>query len=263
MELLTALGQFTNTVNEKLDTQLNIEDILNSELGDYIDYGIWLETVKMQEDMNDSVAPNWKLDTQGKQYNYWMAVLDETVEVLNSKHWKWWKNKNKMDDVDWANVQVELIDLFHFILSLCIQHESTSILFAQMVNLEINKKQLPQIKDDKFFENFWDTFLMAVQMKNLSILAVYWCEFWYRAGGDAETLFKEYRIKAALNRIRQEFGYGAQNSYIKQWLDKDTGQYVEDNVIAWKISKDLPLEKNMLETIIKNLREYYIANVAI
>jgi hypothetical protein len=267
MDKLGAFTQFADMVNQKLETKdrIDINKLISSEIGGVVDFGIWQETVELQKAFNERVAPGWQLDIHQKKYNYWMAILDETVEVLNSKHWKWWKNGTKMGEVDWDNIQVELIDLFHFILSIAIQHDSESIIFTQLVNVEINKDEMykNKIKNDSFFNDFWDNFLMAVQMKNLPLVAIYWVEFWYRAGGNAERLFMEYRIKVALNNIRQEFGYGSANNYQKMWIDVDTGQKVEDNVIAWKIAKDLELSTNLADEITERLKEYYLKHVAI
>jgi len=256
MDVLTAFSRLTDNINQNQDElQLNVEDIMNSELGNFIDYGLWKETMELQKKFNDQVAPGWMQDKRNQKYNFWMAILDETTEVLNSKHWKWWKDPSKMNEVDWDNVQVELIDLFHFILSICIQQNAEHVLFSQLLNLQMNKDKITLIKDDKYFEDFWNNFLMAVQMKNLPVMAVSWGDFWFRAGGDVNVLFKEYRIKAALNKIRQEFGYGKE--YQKMW--NFNGKMVEDNVVAWELSKDIPLDKNTLENVTKVLREFYLA----
>lgn len=262
MDMLAAFTRLTDNINQQIDTKLDIEEIMDSELNGIIDYKLWKETVDIQKDFNDFVAPGWLTDKNNEKYNYWMAILDETVEVLNSKHWKWWKNPNEMGNVDWDNIQVELIDLFHFILSLCIQQEATTVIFSQLMNLEMNKDKLKLKRDGKYFEDFWHTFLMAVQMKNLPLVAVSWGDFWFRAGGDVNILFKEYRIKAALNNIRQEFGYGAKNTYQKIWARAD-GTKAEDNVIAWELSQDIELNENTVEEITKVLREHYLKYVAL
>jgi hypothetical protein len=237
---------------------------MNSELNNVVDYGLWAETVQLQKDFNEGIAPGWQLDKQHHKYDFWMAVLDETVEVLGSRHWKWWKNSNKMGEVDWDNIKVELIDIFHFLLSIAIQQDLDHVLFSHMVSMEISKEESPiEIRGDRFFEDFWNDFLMAVQMKILPIACLKLVEFWYKAGGDANELFKEYRIKAALNNIRQEFGYGAANSYEKMWPDVDNGDKAEDNVIAWRLAQDVALNENTTNVITERLRNYYVEHVAI
>jgi len=262
MDMLKAFTRLTDNINGHLDQKIDVEQIMNSELREVMDYGLWVETIDMQKAFNDSVAPGWQLDKSGKKYDFWMAILDESVEVLGSRHWKWWKNTSKHGEVDWDNVGVELVDLFHFILSLSIQHETTEILFSQMVNLQMNKSSLTLVRDDKFFSDFWQNFLMSVQMKNVPLLAVGWVDFWFRMGYDVNDLFYQYRVKAALNKIRQEFGYGVKNAYQKNWLDLN-GKEVEDNVMAFKLTQDINLDKNSLDNMIDVLRNYYLTNVSI
>jgi hypothetical protein len=262
MDFIPAMNSMLKEINSKIDHEINIDQILGSELSNIIDYNLWIETIELQKKFNDSVAPDWIEDIQNQKYDNRMAIFDETEELLNSRHWKWWKNSNNKNKVDWENVKVELTDLFLFILSICIQRGSTEVIFAQLINLEMNKDKMTKIRDEKFFDEFWDKFLMPVQMKSLPMLSITWADFWYRSGGTAEELFMGYRIKAALNNIRQEFGYGAKNSYIKMWVD-DQGQRVEDNVMAWKLAEGVELNKDTINNITKKLRDYYLSHVAL
>ena len=254
-----------NTKIENKDHQVNVDELINNEIGGVLDFGIWSETVQMQTEFNNKVAPGWMHDIQNVKYDFWMAILDETTEVLNSKHWKWWKDSTKHGDVDWTNVRVELVDLFHFILSLTIQQKNEQLLFASFINFEINEvtKKDRLIRDENYFKEFWDLFLMAVQIKSLPLVAVKWVEFWYRAGYNAEDLFKDYRIKNMLNKLRQKYGYGAKNNYKKMWPGIQENKLVEDNVIAWEIAKDMPLTKEFNAEFFDKLEEYYLKYVAI
>jgi dimeric dUTPase (all-alpha-NTP-PPase superfamily) len=264
MDIYNVFNKMANTVSGRVAKDLDVTQIMNSEMNSVVDYGLWLETVEIQKSFNESIAPGWQLDKQHQKYDFWMAVLDETVEVLGSRHWKWWKNSSKMGDIDWDNIKVELIDIFHFLLSIAIQQDMDHVLFSQLVNIEMTKDENPiKVHDEKFFEEFWNEFLMGVQMKILPITCLKLIDFWYKAGGDANELFKEYRIKAALNNIRQEFGYGAANTYEKMWLDVNTNTKVEDNVIAWKLAQDIPLNAETTKNITDKLRDYYIEHVAI
>ncbi len=265
MDMYDAFEQMAKTASGQLGNEIDVNAIMNSELNNVVDFGLWQETVEMQKKFNDGVAPGWQLDKKGIKYNYWMAVLDETVEVLGSKHWKWWKDVDKLGTVDWENVQVELIDIFHFVLSIAIQNDSSSIFFSQLINMEMDKhnpNSILKIKPNNYFDSFWEEFLTAVQYRNLSLVVIRLIEYWYKAGGDAELLFKHYRVKSSLNDIRQEFGY-SKGKYSKMWLDIDTNTKVEDNVIAWKIARDIPMDSNTTKILYKSLKEYYLRHVAL
>jgi dimeric dUTPase (all-alpha-NTP-PPase superfamily) len=265
MDIFKTLDKMSNRFNIGALPDIEIDQLKATELSAVIDYELWLETIELQKEFNTQVAPDWASDRLGKKYNFWMGILDETAEVLNSRHWKWWKNRDQMGNVDWDNVKVELIDIFHFTLSICIQNNMENTLFMQLVNLEMNKDNTSinhKVKDPEFFDDFWEEFLMAVQMKLLPVLIIRLVEYWYRAGGDANTLFREYRIKAALNKIRQEFGYSSKNSYEKMWPNK-SGKMVEDNVMAVELTKDIPIDKDTVDNMKKVLRDYYLQNIAI
>jgi dimeric dUTPase (all-alpha-NTP-PPase superfamily) len=192
-----------------------------------------------------------------------MAILDETVEVLGSRHWKWWKNSDKMNQVDWDNVQVELIDIFHFLLSTAVQQKQQDSIFMMLMTLDNEKNPFP-VKDDKFFDDFWSEFLMAVWQKSLPLVIVKWIEFWYRSGGTYKSLAQNYFIKNALNHIRQEFGYG-QGAYQKMWKHpNDPTKLVEDNVVAGILLKsDEDITSDSLKEMENTLRNYYLQYVAL
>lgn len=45
------------------------------------------------------------------------AIVHEATELEDAFNWKHWKNKK---EIDWENVKEEIIDLWHFLLSLTI-----------------------------------------------------------------------------------------------------------------------------------------------
>ena len=47
-----------------------------------------------------------------------IAIITEACELNDACNWKWWKNKK---DIDWNNVKEEVVDLWHFLLSLSIK----------------------------------------------------------------------------------------------------------------------------------------------
>ncbi len=251
------------------DNKINIDEIMKNEVNGLIDFGVWRETVALQKTFNDSVAPGWMQDTKQEKYDYWMAILDETIEVLNSRHWKWWKNSSQMNTVDWNNVKVEMLDIFFFLLSIAIQQNAEEIIFATLLSSETSKQHDITKKSPaeqlKFFDEFWTKILLSVQMKALPMVVSQWVYFWNRMGLNVTDLFKEYRIKAALNNIRQEFGYGVKNSYKKMWPDPDnTATKIEDNAVAWKLTKEIDnIDTNSLEEFTDLLRNYYLEHLTL
>jgi dimeric dUTPase (all-alpha-NTP-PPase superfamily) len=60
------------------------------------------------EDMNEQEKTRWVL-------NYCRAMSQEIAELTDSVPWKWWAKYQKFDD---QNARVEVVDLFHFLISL-------------------------------------------------------------------------------------------------------------------------------------------------
>jgi dimeric dUTPase (all-alpha-NTP-PPase superfamily) len=59
-------------------------------------------------DMSESDKVQWVL-------NYCRAMSQEIAELTDSVPWKWWAKYQKFDE---QNARVEVVDLFHFLISL-------------------------------------------------------------------------------------------------------------------------------------------------
>jgi len=60
------------------------------------------------ENMSDEEKTKWIL-------NYTRAMTQEIAELTDSVPWKWWAKYQKFDE---QNARVEVVDLFHFLISL-------------------------------------------------------------------------------------------------------------------------------------------------
>ena len=81
---------------DKMDEIFNLQEKLNTRIG-----------VNMNE-MNDEDRSKWIL-------NYIRAMQQELAELTDSVPWKWWA---KYQEFDKQNARVEIVDLFHFLISL-------------------------------------------------------------------------------------------------------------------------------------------------
>jgi len=81
---------------DKMDEIFNLQEKLNTRIG-----------VNMNE-MNDEDRAKWIL-------NYIRAMQQELAELTDSVPWKWWA---KYQEFDKQNARVEIVDLFHFLISL-------------------------------------------------------------------------------------------------------------------------------------------------
>ena len=77
------------------------------------------ELWQMQKALNERIGVNMEgMSTEEKTrwiLNYTRAMTQEIGELNDSVPWKWWANYQKFDE---QNARVEVVDLFHFLISL-------------------------------------------------------------------------------------------------------------------------------------------------
>ena len=81
---------------DKLDAIFAMQDTLNERIG-----------VRLR-DLDEAGRTEWVL-------NYTRAMQQELAELVDSVPWKWWAKYQKFDE---QNARVEVVDLFHFLVSL-------------------------------------------------------------------------------------------------------------------------------------------------
>ena len=76
---------------------------------------------KMQDELNQRIGVNCsemsEEDQQKWILNYCRAMTQELAELTDSVPWKWWA---KYQTYDKQNARVEVVDLFHFLMSLAL-----------------------------------------------------------------------------------------------------------------------------------------------
>jgi len=77
------------------------------------------EIFRMQGALNSRIGVNLPPATDEEKakwiLNYTRALQQETAELIDSVPWKWWAKYQKFDE---QNAKVEVVDLFHFLVSL-------------------------------------------------------------------------------------------------------------------------------------------------
>lgn len=96
MRLLGEISTFTNRGMDKFDEIFSMQDTLNKRIGVNTD------------GMSDEDKVKWVL-------NYTRAMQQEISELIDSVPWKWWAKYQEFDE---QNAKVEVVDLFHFLISL-------------------------------------------------------------------------------------------------------------------------------------------------
>lgn len=170
------------------------------------------------------------------------AIIAEAGELLESLGYKWWKQQ----DVDLDNAKVEVVDLWHFVMSLTMQYygiddedieyivnmatypmtECTSFLDPKTL-LQQNIKQFVHVSTSyDAYEHDTIFFKFAAVMVNIGL--------------DLDSLYSMYIIKNALNKFRQDNGYTT-GTYQKIWNGR------EDNEVAIEQCQGLTYEDTLVK----------------
>jgi hypothetical protein len=213
---------------------------------------------------------NLKVHPQYYEQNYpWdVAIVTELTEGLNYLHWEWWKNTNT--PVNIAQLQLEIVDTWHFLMSkiLCNGFNHGGYFrvdaLADPLDLRVLVNEVLQDMSDLFLDNstpnkqytpvdmrngIMDTILYMGDMGDTVHVFSFACV----ACGihDIDELYKLYVGKNALNYIRQHNGY-KQGTYIKMWAPG-----VEDNVFLHDLVENLPDDELTLDNLIVLLQQEY------
>ena len=207
----------------------------------------WKEVVALQNTLNEKVDVNWI--NAGFNWNH--AMLLEAAELLDSIDWKWWKHGK----TDWANLEIEMVDEFHFLISRSIETKQTDLITSLVVGKEVASKSAPVVELNeelaaKIQGIITKNFLPAILIDNTIGAVIAWLEAWYLMGYNINDLFKKYKMKYTLNQFRQDNGY-KDGSYKKIWFGE------EDNVHAQKLIETIETGPEFIDTLYTALTELY------
>ena len=102
------------------------------------------ELFRMQKALNERIGVHTYSMTEEEKtkwvLNYCRAMSQEMAELTDSVPWKWWAKYQKFDE---QNARVEVVDLFHFLISLAqVLGMSADDVFAAYVKKnEVNFKR--------------------------------------------------------------------------------------------------------------------------
>ena len=102
------------------------------------------ELFRMQKALNERIGVNTNEfnDEQKTEWvlNYCRAMSQELAELTDSVPWKWWAKYQKLDE---QNARVEVVDLFHFLISLAqtLGMSADDVFEAYMKKNEVNFKR--------------------------------------------------------------------------------------------------------------------------
>ncbi|RYY75258.1 MAG: dUTP diphosphatase [Gammaproteobacteria bacterium] len=158
----------------------------------------------LQDAMNNKVNTNW----QQQGFQFYRAIWVECAELLDHYGWKWWKKQSP----DIEQVALELIDIWHFGLSILLQGGTNPELIVAQI-----QDQLRIETDEKDFRLDLEKFVAATLSDRQFHIALFG-RLMAGIGMSFDQLYRGYVGKNVLNFFRQDNGY-KDGSYRKHWHD--------------------------------------------
>jgi dimeric dUTPase (all-alpha-NTP-PPase superfamily) len=171
----------------------------------------------LQEKLNERTKESWR----DSNFEWYRAIWVECAELLDHYGWKWWKSQ----EPDMPQVQLEIIDIWHFVMSDYLQKSEDRYIINSAAMAYYHSKSAGFLR--KSIEN---VAYNALAFKKANFQNFF--DLLFEAQMDFDDLFKGYIGKNVLNFFRQDHGYN-EGTYIKTWNGK------EDNVHLVELSDTL------------------------
>ena len=172
-----------------------------------------LVMLELQDAMNSRVNSDWR-DAKNEWYR---AIWTECAEMLDHYGWKWWKHQQP--DLD--QVQLELVDIFHFAMS------------DYLLQGNDNEQTAARILDEMASPGQIDDIRQAIEAMAQSTIAEQSMHFSGFANimrlieMDFDQLYRLYVGKNVLNFFRQDHGY-KDGTYLKVWQGREDNEHLAE-----------------------------------
>jgi len=204
--------------------------------------------LEMQDGMNKKVNPDWVAANN----NWHRAIQVEAVEAIEHHGWKWWKKQN----CEMVQLRMELVDIWHFILSTVIQNTRGSIRFATIEMISELSQKSVQFDNQHYILAKMSLLekldlLVGLSAAKRTSLALF-NSLLSDCGMSWVELFKQYTGKNVLNVFRQDYGYKA-GTYIKIWNGREDNEHLVELLNIIDLSAD-----NVHDQLYQTLKSRYM-----
>jgi len=201
---------------------------------------------ELQQKLNDDTnGKNWEsgYNKHNRIINWHRCIYMECAELIDSFNWKHWKDINIAPD--WNNIKIELVDIWHFIMSLGLEHYKNSHIggIDDLVDYVVDTKYFDEFCNEAIKPSDDDYLLIinavehlmkdAIEKENFFKITDDFLGVCIECGLNMDELYKLYIGKNILNGFRQDHGY-KEGVYQKIW------DGVEDNEFMRNILENDP-----------------------
>lgn len=193
----------------------------------------------LQDAMNTKVLGE---DWQRQAIPMHRALWVEAGELMESFGYKWWKGGS----MDLEACQMELIDMFHFMLSMSLTRWDKSIIVDQ-IEFAFEEPQI--IGSNEQFRKILETIVHDAIEGKIRYDSFIACAEYLEL--DSEEIFLQYCSKNVLNRFRQDYGY-KEGTYVKDW----NGQ--EDSMKVLEVARMIHYTSSFCDELYEVIADYYV-----
>ena len=201
--------------------------------------------LRLQQRLNDETnGPGWEkgVTNRGKRIDWRRCIWLEAAELVESYPWKHWKNIAA--EPDYANIRIEAVDIWHFVMSEALRLNTLENNgdIPGLVNRIASTGEFRRFargggaKPADLYEqiDIVESFVAALFAgAPVEELTGRFFDVAQLGDLDLPALYKLYVGKNVLNRFRQDHGY-KEGKYRKLWNGE------EDNVVMQRILDNTP-----------------------
>lgn len=223
------------------------------------------EMFSLQQKLNDETnGIGWEngYTKNNRMINWKRCIYMESAELIDSFNWKHWKDINK--ETDWENATIEIVDIWHFIMSLILEDYKLN----QKGDLEKLVEDVISVQGFERFTKEASSHENAISMEiineiegiihettklhvnSFDILLRDYFAMSLKCGVNLPILYKYYVAKNVLNQFRQDHGY-KEGTYKKTWGTKEDNEAMLEILEPKALSAEALYEK--LEEVYKTL----------
>lgn len=209
-----------------------------------------------QNTLNSKLSEMWR----EQDYPFLDAIMVEATELFDHTEWKWWKEAK---DINQNQVKLEIIDIWHFVMSIALSFDVEVDALSEQVS-ELMNTSITTASDSYVS---WDYSVIREFTKSLIAFSAdpsnspmynqrvpFWAPLVYLTGALAglvgmtyQELYCLYIGKSVLNEFRWEIGYG--KGYQKIWFGKEDNEHLVEIIQ----STPLPVQGDDFKASLKRL----------